>query len=503
MSATVDIVRRFRGLRVLVIGDVMLDSYLEGTASRICAEGPVPVVHKSAEERVPGGAANVAANLTALGADVILLGVIGADLPGRVLRTSLRDRDIDDSWLLEDPRRRHAAQDAHPGQRAIRRAFRRRGRPASSLRRTRDALLASLDHVYARCDAVVISDYDYGVLGDELVERLRWLRSQCPKVLAIDSKRLSRFAESAATIITPNLIEAHLALGSNNTSIDRDNDSVQTAGRLGRRLIEATDAEHIAVTLGKEGVCLVDRRGRARHVPAHPVPHSSDVGAGDSFLAAAALALATGTSATRAVRIAVEACCIAVGKRRTAVVRHQELLQRVSLTEHVTQSGRDSSLRTLIASVDAAREQGKTVVFTNGIFDLLHAGHVEFLRRARELGDVLVVGVNSDRTTRLLKGERRPINGEQDRLALVRALDPVDHAIIFDDEVPSALIRSLQPDIHVKGGDYSDVDLPESDAVEEVGGRIVILPLAGSQSTRHMIERIAVLAGSDGLDGEL
>jgi len=501
MSATVDIVRRFRDMRVLVIGDVMLDSYLEGSASRICAEGPVPVVHKSGEERVPGGAANVAANLTALGANVILLGVIGADLSGRTLRTSLRDRGIDDTWLVEDPETvtLHKMRILANGQYVVRFDEGGTSRPSAG---TRDELLATLEHVYAQCDAVVVSDYDYGVLSDELVDHLRALRARDPKVLAIDSKRLSRFAESAVTIITPNVLEAHLALGSGTSGIEQG-DSPQTAARLGRRLIEATDAEHIAVTMGRAGVCLVDRRGSSRHIPAHPVSHSNDVGAGDSFLATSALALAAGASAIRAMRIAIEASCIAVGKRRTAVVHHQELLQRVSLTEHVTQSGRESSLRTLIASIDAAREQGKTVVFTNGIFDLLHAGHVEFLRRARELGDLLVVGVNSDRTTRLLKGERRPINGEQDRLALVRALDPVDHAILFDEEVPSALIRSLQPDIHVKGGDYSDVDLPEAEAVEEVGGRIVILPLAGSQATRQMIERIAVLAGADGLDGEL
>ncbi len=499
MIANIDVVQRFRHLRVLVIGDVMLDSYLEGSAGRICSEGPVPVVHKSAEERVPGGAGNVAANLTALGADVVLLGVIGDDLPGHLLRAALRDRNIDDSWLVQDPDATtlHKMRILANGQYVVR--FDEGGNDEYGAA-TLDALHASLDHVYPNCDLVVISDYDYGVVTDDLLAQLRTLRSRHHKVLAVDSKRLSRFAEAGATVITPNHLEARLALGANGLS--PDGDERQIAARLGRRLIEATDAEHIAVTMGADGVCLVNRRGRARHLPAHPVAHANDVGAGDSFLSAMALALAAGSGGVRAARIAIEAACIAVGKRRTAVVHQQELLQRVSLNEHVAQSaGTKSDLITLIADLDAARSAGKTVVFTNGIFDLLHAGHIEFLRQARELGDVLVVAINSDRTTRQLKGANRPINGEQDRLALVRALDPVDHAILFDDVAPSDLIRSLQPDIHVKGGDYAGVDLPEAEAVEEIGGRIVILPLAGA--TRQMIERIAVLAGGDGLGDEL
>jgi D-beta-D-heptose 7-phosphate kinase/D-beta-D-heptose 1-phosphate adenosyltransferase len=501
MTTTIDIVHRFRGLRALVIGDVMLDSYLEGTASRICSEGPVPVVRKSAEERLPGGAANVAANLVALGAEVILLGVIGPDLAGQLLRTTLRDRDIDDSWLVEDAHAStlHKMRILANGQYVVR--FDEGGGDDYSPA-TRDALLAALDHTYTSCDVVVISDYDYGVVSDQLLDHLHTLRTASPHVLAVDSKRLSRFANAGATVITPNHVEAALSLGLPEPRLD--DDCANAAARVGRRLIEATDAQLIAVTLGSEGVCLVDRRGRVRHVPAHPVSHVNDVGAGDSFLAAIALALAGGAGGLRAVKLAIEAACIAVGKRRTAVVHHQELLQRISLNEHVAQSARGGAdLGSLIAALDGARRQGQTVVFTNGIFDLLHAGHIEFLRRARELGDVLVVAVNSDRTTRRLKGANRPINGEQDRLALVRALDSVDHAILFDEVAPSDLIRSLQPDIHIKGGDYADVDLPEAEAVEEVGGRVVILPLAGSQTTREMIERIAVLAGGDELGDEL
>ncbi len=180
-------------------------------------------------------------------------------------------------------------------------------------------------------------------------------------------------------------------------------------------------------------------------------------------------------------------------KRRTAVVRHQELLQRVSLAGDGAAPGAQA-LAALAAQLERERLAGRTIVFTNGVFDLLHAGHVQFLRRARELGDLLVVGVNSDRSARRLKGERRPINGERDRLALVAALDAVDHAVLFDEDTPGETIRTLRPHIHVKGGDYAGEALPEAEAVREVGGRVVILPLVDGLSTSTVIERVLTLA---------
>ncbi|MBX6342739.1 MAG: D-glycero-beta-D-manno-heptose 1-phosphate adenylyltransferase, partial [Thermomicrobiaceae bacterium] len=214
-----------------------------------------------------------------------------------------------------------------------------------------------------------------------------------------------------------------------------------------------------------------------------------------SFTAALALAIAAGAASAEAARIGIDAAGIAVTKRRTAVVRHQELLQRVSLRVH-RPGPAAPDVEALARRLAAARRAGRRVVFTNGVFDILHAGHVEFLRRAKALGDVLVVGVNSDRSARALKGEGRPINSERDRLALVAALDPVDHVVLFDEETPAALIRALRPDVHVKGGDYADVALPEADAVREVGGRIEIVPLVGSLSTTSVIDRIVALASN-------
>ncbi|HET7036364.1 MAG TPA: D-glycero-beta-D-manno-heptose 1-phosphate adenylyltransferase [Thermomicrobiaceae bacterium] len=498
MTGAIETVRGFRRLRALVIGDAMLDSYLEGTAARLCAEGPVPVVRKTAEERLPGGAANTAANLAALGAEVLFLGVVGADPAGGLLRAALRDHDVDDSWLIEDDQisTLHKLRILANGQYVVR--FDEGGAEPLG-RRTYERLLATLDHAFPRCDLVVISDYNYGVHSDGLVRHLRGLRRARPCVLAVDSKHLGRFREASATIITPNHLEALLAVDGAVPAGDELN--LHEVRRAGRRLVEAIETEHVAVTLGAGGVCLIDRRGRARHFPAHPVANPSDVGAGDSFLAALALALAGGARCPEAVQIGIEAAGIAVSKRRTAVVLYQELLQRVSLREHLPRAGDLDVVGAVVAQLDAARERGRKIVFTNGVFDILHAGHVEFLRRARALGDVLVVGVNSDRSARLLKGKNRPINSEEHRLALVAALDAVDHALLFDEETPEALIRDLRPHIHAKGGDYAGEELPEAEAVAEVGGRVVILPLVGDLSTSAVIDRIVALAGDGMGDG--
>jgi D-beta-D-heptose 7-phosphate kinase/D-beta-D-heptose 1-phosphate adenosyltransferase len=269
--------------------------------------------------------------------------------------------------------------------------------------------------------------------------------------------------------------------------------------RLAWQLLTLLATKQVAVTLGEHGVFLLDRRGNAVHLPAHPVAHGNDVGAGDSFAAAMALSLAAGLDVQEAAQIGIDAASIAVAKRWTAVVQQQELLQRVSLREYASHTRSLASLHTgdnasslfqLVAHLDAERSAGRTIVFTNGVFDILHAGHVQFLRAAKALGDLLVVGINSDSSTRRLKGPGRPINSERDRMALVVALDTVDAVTLFDEDTPAELIRILRPHIHVKGGDYANEALPEAVAVQEVGGHVVIVPLAGTVSTSSMIDRI-------------
>lgn len=505
MTSMVERVRRFRRVRALVIGDAMLDTYYEGTAERLCSEGPIPVVRKTGEFRAPGGAANTAANLRALGAQVVYLGVTGADAAGEALRAALREHGVTDTQLIADARSAtsHKLRILADGQYVVR--FDEGGHGGITLAAER-ALLAHLEDCYPECDVVVVSDYGYGAASDALLARLRALRRARPTPLVVDSKRLVRFRAMRATVVTPNHLEARMLLsGDAMPDVDSVCDRRALAERLAPRLLGLLGCEHVAVTLAGDGVFLRSACGDTVHVPAHPVARASDVGAGDSFTAALALALAAGAEIAEAARIGIEAAGIAVTKRWTSVVEARELLRRVSLREPSGAAGpaggvaaRCALLRVLAAR-DSARRTGQTVVFTNGVFDILHAGHVELLRQAKALGDMLVVGVNSDRSVAAITRAGRPITSERDRLALVAALDVVDHALLFDEQTPAELIRALRPDIHAKGGDYAGMALPEADAVEEGGGRVVILPLAGDAATGAVIGRILARAADGSL----
>jgi D-beta-D-heptose 7-phosphate kinase / D-beta-D-heptose 1-phosphate adenosyltransferase len=321
-------VRRFRGLRALVIGDVMLDTYLEGDAARLCAEGPVPVVREITEDRFPGGAANSAVNLSALGADVRLLSVVGVDAAGREIHRLLRSAGVDDSVLIDAPEAAtlHKMRILANGQYVVRYDS---GETRFLSASTRAALLHHLGPHLAWSDLVVVSDYCYGLLDDTLVQRLGALRRDHSLPLVVDSKNLARFASAGATAITPNHIEARLAVHSHTATTTPP--SVEEAEQLGVRLHAVVDTTCVVVTMGAQGAAVIPRFGESVHVPAHPTREAYDVGAGDSFTAALALALATGSDAVEGARIAVDAAAIAVSRPRTTAVSHQELLQRVSL----------------------------------------------------------------------------------------------------------------------------------------------------------------------------
>jgi len=504
----VDLVRRFRGLRVLVIGDAMLDTYLEGTASRLCREGPVPVVRKTGEYCVPGGAANTAANLRALEAVVFFLSIVGRDTAGTRLRSALLVQGVDDRWIVEDESANtlHKLRIQADGQYVVR--FDEDAQYHS--KEIQEQVLAKLKETFIHCDLVVVSDYGYGSISDELIEQLKILHSLHPCPLLVDAKNLYRFRNVGATVVTPNYLEARLLVEHGRIaepSVSKIGIDLSEVEHVGRRLLTMIDAEHAAITLAGDGVFLMNRQGITQHIPTHPIIQANDVGAGDSFAAAMALALAAGGSIEESAQIAVDAARIAITKRGTAVVSFQELLQKVSLRDNarlsptsVTEACSPEIISRLTEQLGEERLRGKTIVFTNGVFDILHAGHVQFLRQAKELGDVLIVGVNSDRSTQRLKGKRHPINSERDRMALVAALDPVDHVVLFDEDIPTELIRALCPDIHVKGGDYTDEFLPEAESVREVGGRIMILPLAGSLSTTSVIKRIVSLATEERIE---
>lgn len=486
LSAT-ETVQGFTGLRALVIGDAMLDTWLEGEAIRLCKEAPVPVVREVSTTHCPGGAANTAVNLAALGADVEYVAFIGSDQPGRHLREAFRAAALDDRHLIEDAgiSTLHKVRVIASGQYVVRFD---EGSTDGVSTGSRLQMLERVAMRYPESDLVVVSDYCHGAIADDVITLLGELQQSHPTVLVVDSKTISRFANCPSTMVTPNLQEAWRATDPDNAP--NQPVDLEQAYEIGRKLRGMLRSSMIAVTLAEQGVLLTGPDGGQAHLPCHPVSRASDVGAGDTFTAATAMALAAGALTEQAVRIGIDAAAIAVTRGRTSTVSAQDLLRRVSLADATPVR----SLKDVVAQLEIDRFHGKRIVFTNGVFDILHAGHINLLRRAKALGDVLVVGINSDASARRLKGPRRPVNREADRLALVSALDAVDYAVIFEEDTPAEVIRSLRPDVHVKGGDYQADTLPELDAVREVGAEIAILSLVEGRSTTSLIDRIVATA---------
>jgi D-beta-D-heptose 7-phosphate kinase/D-beta-D-heptose 1-phosphate adenosyltransferase len=319
------------------------------------------------------------------------------------------------------------------------------------------------------------------------------LQRRSPRLLLADSKDLTAYRGVGLTAVKPNYEEALPLVG----SPERHGDDARAdlIAAHGERLLERTGARLAAVTLDTDGAVLLERGRPPYRTYARPAHHSRAAGAGDTFLATFALSLAAGAAPPAAADLASAACAVVVGRDGTVACTAAELLAQLALDVKPA-----AGLPDLLRRLEAHRRLGRRIVFTNGCFDILHRGHITYLSQAKSLGDVLVVGVNSDAGIRRLKGPSRPINGQDDRVQVLAALSCVDHIILFDEETPCALVDAVRPDVFVKGGDYTRDRLPEAAIVERHGGEVRILPFVAERSTTDIIERIrAVYAwGADG-----
>lgn len=475
------LVRGFRGCRCLVVGDVMLDVFEEGRANRLAPDAPAPVITDVRKESSPGGAANVAANLAALGAEVTLLGVVGDDAPGAELLEKLDKVGIQTGDVLMVPGRATVVK-------------KRLLADGATLARVDSGDTTPLDGdaredfadgvaaLAADAEVVVVSDYSGGVVTGRVADALAGHGR-----VVLDPKDLLRLRWRDLAAATPNHLEAQRALG---LPIEVNPRRVD-AGAVGEILRREIGARALVVTLAEEGVAVADGAGVAC-LGGRRVANPDVNGAGDTFLAAFALALGGGAPPRSAARLGVEAATLAVARPGTAPVGIRELLQR--LPEEA--GGSEATLEEDLARV---RSSGGKVVFTNGCFDLLHRGHLFLLREARKLGDVLVVGVNSDASARRAKGPDRPVTPEEDRVELLEALPCVDHVVVFGEDTPEALIRRVKPDLHVKGGDHAGERLVEESVVRKFGGEVVVLPLLPGRSATATIAHIKSGADADGV----
>ncbi|MEQ1437859.1 bifunctional D-glycero-beta-D-manno-heptose-7-phosphate kinase/D-glycero-beta-D-manno-heptose 1-phosphate adenylyltransferase HldE [Fontimonas sp. SYSU GA230001] len=466
----------FTRARVLVVGDVMLDRYWTGPTQRISPEAPVPVVRVRADETRPGGAANVALNIASLGAQVRLLGVIGADADGEQLRAAMADRGVEADWI-ESPRLPTITKlrVMSRNQQLLRMDFEESFAQAGAFDR------AVLQQRFAErlddCDVVVLSDYGKGTLVEvaALIARAR----EAGKPMLVDPKGRDYARYAGATLLTPNVAELEAVAG---VAAD-DEDLLARAESL--RAALGLDA--LLLTRSEKGMSLLRAaQEQPLHLPAEAREVFDVTGAGDTVIATLAACLAAGMELPQACRLANVAAGIVVGKLGTASVTRAEL---EAALRHPQDDIGVLDETALLAHVAAARARGETIVMTNGCFDILHVGHVKYLEAARRLGDVLIVAVNDDDSVRRLKGPTRPVNACADRMRVLAGLRSVDWVVPFSEDTPARLIGAVLPDLLVKGGDYRPEQIAGYDAVVAHGGQVVVLDFHQGYSTTGILSR--------------
>jgi len=467
----------FENAHVLVIGDAMLDRYWHGDADRVSAEAPIPVVNVTEVEDRPGGAANVALNVAALGARATLIAAVGDDEPGRVLASKLATAGIHASLIVDDgvtttTKLRVVSQK----QQLVRADFENNGPvdPGKVLA----AVEAAVAEAAPSIDLVILSDYDKGVL-DEPGPLIEFCRAQGLPVL-VDPKFKAFSAYAGASIIKPNASELANATGDWRSEADMVASCHQ--------LIEAHGLVGMLVTRGSQGMTLVQGNQEEVHLPAHALDVFDVTGAGDTVIATLGACLASGQSLLEGVRHANTAAGIVVGHSGTSSISGPEL--RLAIAAEVGVDRGVMSRDQLVIAVEEAKSCGERVVFTNGCFDILHAGHVDYLTEARQLGDRLIVAVNDDGSVHRLKGEGRPINALDRRATILAGLAAVDWVVAFEEDTPENLLHALHPDLLVKGGDYGVDQVVGAEIVTAAGGEVRVLKLVEGASTSALVEKI-------------
>ncbi|MFB9474387.1 D-glycero-beta-D-manno-heptose 1-phosphate adenylyltransferase [Nonomuraea salmonea] len=464
----------------VVVGDVMLDSWLRGSAKRLAQEAPVPVMSLEATEDAPGGAANTAANLVALGARVRLVGVVGDDECGATLVESLRLLGVGvDLVTVPGRRTAHKRRLITSGQLTARYDEEDHGELPEDAERE---LLSRLTDALAGADVVVACDYGGGVCTPAVRKALAGL-----PLLVVDAHAVAPWRECGPYVVLPNFAEVVRLLD------DEDETGDRPAYLMARsdQLLELTGARMVVTTLDGEGT-LLHRLGQPPYrTYAQPAPQHMATGAGDTYTAAFALWLAGGAAPEEAARAGQAAAGVVVRRQGTAVCTRYEL-QR-ALRRQEGQEGTVQAAEQLARLLDEHRRRGERVVFTNGCFDVLHRGHVTYLEQASRLGDVLVVAVNGDAGVARLKGPGRPVNPCEDRMSVLAALTFVDYVTEFDEDTPERLLRMIRPELYVKGGDYTAEMLPEAPLVRALGGEVRVLGYLPDRSTTAIIGRLRLL----------
>ena len=494
------LLRRMAGARLLVLGDFMLDRTIYGEASRISPEAPTPVIRAQETREQLGGAGNVVRNMESLGGEVWCAAVIGDDETGNLLEQQLRSlRACGALQVIRDPGRkttlktrivaiqagRPAGHSALHGHQQLLRLDEETLAPisAETIAQVRDFVAGVLNQV----QALVLSDYAKGALPAALLQQVIGLARAAGKPVFVDPKAKNFSQYRGASVLTPNAVEAEAALGIPFSSPGMDPADLAWE-RAVRDRVQELALEALLVTRGAEGVSLFDREG-FHHFPTSAREVFDVTGAGDTLLAAFSLAATSGAGYAQAAQLGNLAASVAVGKAGAAVVHPFEVERELGLW-HFSVEAKIRSRDEIAALAESLRQAGQKIVFTNGCFDLLHVGHMYLLREAKKLGDVLIVGLNSDASVRRLKGDGRPIVAADDRADAIAALESVDYLVVFEEPDPMDLLQRIRPDVLVKGNDYAESDVVGADFVKTYGGQTRLIPLRQGISTSRLVEKI-------------
>lgn len=465
-----------RRLPITVVGDPILDGWWCGRSERISREAPAPVVEVRERRHVPGGAANTAVNLAALGARVRFVGLAGDDDAGRLLRSLLEAAGVDArGLLLSDELSTTTKIRIVGGEQILLRLDEGTSTvPSTPLARR---LTAAVSDAVIGSAAAVVCDYGSGAQTPVLAA----LRTRRPELLVVDAHDPTPWAELSPDLVTPNAAEAFALLRRRPPATGR----AEALAACTAELRERTGAHDVVITLDVQGALLLGADGQVHRSVARPVRDKQAAGAGDTFVAALTLGRAGGLTLPTSLQLAQAAADVVVHRFGTSVCSADDLAEHLGRpAERVL--GADA----LALRVEAERAVGRRIVVTNGCFDVLHRGHTTSLAQAARLGDVLVVAVNSDDSVRRLKGPERPINAAADRAGVLAALSCVDYVTVFDTDTPIPLLERVRPDVYAKGGDYTPEMMAETAVVRGYGGQVAILDYVASHSTTEVVSRI-------------
>jgi len=471
----------FSSVRVLVAGDVMLDRYIWGTVDRISPEAPIPVLLVKDRTRRLGGSGNVAANLANLGCETVLAGIVGNDRAGENVASLLSVHGVSDRCIRADTVPTVTKSRIMAGAQQVVRMDDEK--PDGIDEKTRAALAGIIAEEIRTAHAMIVSDYGKGVFDQNMAEGCIRRCREAGVPVFVDPKRADWSAYTGATCITPNIREFAAAC----EHLGRDPKDMETAAAA---LIGRYNLEALLVTRGADGMILFDKTGRSTAVAAAAREVFDVSGAGDTVIALMAAGAGAGLEMTAAMEMANIGAGEVVGRVGTHALSRGELEQAAARKYGDTGLPAATPPEAAKHMVEHWRMQGKTVVFTNGCFDILHHGHVFLLHRARALGDCLVVGLNTDESIRRIKGPDRPILGQDDRATILAALSSVDLVVCFNEDTPVELIGYLRPDVLVKGSDYTPDKVVGADIVRSWGGRVELVDLVEEKSTTGIVDRI-------------